>query len=275
MVFLSVSLEFGLFVLEKYTKAQVDEVDEFSRQAPTRIISIGESTTYGLRVKKEQAYSHLLDDWLGDQIKVYNLGIYSITSSTVLRNFEGNILKAKPAIAILCIGNNDFSYSLSQQNTIIDPNFPMSVAKVLYKFRVYKLYKLLMDSNNQKNYSSDAKDDFGQAYTISTYDPSIETKMDWKGFREYAEAQLIFNLDEIVRLANTHGVKLLFVSYFHSPANDPLKRYFSNTGIPLVELTPVDYQQYMSEDGFHPNAEGHAYIGKEIMRVLDPLLDSI
>ena len=275
MLFLLMSLEFGLFVMEKYRKAQVDTIDEFSNQARTRIISIGESTTWGLRVKKDQTYSHLLDNWVGDQIKVYNLGIYSITSTTVLRNFEHNILKAKPAIAILCIGNNDFSYSLNQQNTIVDPNFPLSVAKVLYKFRIYKLYKLLMDKSNDNNFFSHHKDDFGQTYTISTYDLSIEKQMDWNSFHEYAQAQLFFNLDEIIRLANQHGVKLMFVSYFTSPANMPLKGYFSNTSIPFVELTPKNYQQYVSEDGFHPNTAGHEYIGKEIFRVLDPLLDTI
>ena len=53
IAFLLMSLEFGLFVLEKYTKAQVDKIDEFSNQAPTSIISIGESTTWGLGIKKD------------------------------------------------------------------------------------------------------------------------------------------------------------------------------------------------------------------------------
>ena len=275
LLFLLASLEFGLFVLEKFTKAQVDQVDEFSNQAQNRIISIGESTTWGMRVKKEQTYSHLLDKWVGDQTKVYNLGIYSITSSTVLRNFEHNIMKAKPAIAILCIGNNDFSFSLSQQNTIIDPNFPLSVTKVLYKFRIYKLYKLLMDRNNEKIYSSEAQDDFSQSYSVSHWDPSIDEENTGGSFREYAEAQLFFNLDEIIKLANKHGVKLIFVSYFHSPANWPLKRYFSKYTIPLVELDPGDISPYVSEDGFHPSAEGHEYIGKKIFRVLEPLLETL
>jgi lysophospholipase L1-like esterase len=275
IVILLVSLEFGLYALEIYTKARVDRVDEFSSQSQTRIISIGESTTYGLHVQKDQAYSHLLDTWLGNQNKVYNLGIYAITSTTVLRNFEYNILKAKPEIAILCIGNNDFSYSLNQQNTIVDPNFPLSVAKVLYKFRIYKLYKLLMDKNNEKNFSSHHKDDFGQSYTISKFDASIQNEMNWNAFSEYAEAQLFFNLDQIITLANKHDIKLMFVSYFHSLANRPLKRYFSDKSIPLVELTPDDYQQYMSEDGFHPNVEGHEYIGKAIFHELQPLLDTI
>ncbi len=94
-------------------------------------------------------------------------------------------------------------------------------------------------------------------------------------FREYAEEQLFFNLEEMIKLANKHGVKLNFVSYFHSPANEPLKRYFSKTTIPLVELSPGDIQPYVSEDGFHPSAEGHEFIGKAILQVLEPLLETI
>lgn len=269
--FLLASLEFGLFVLEKYTKAQVDEIDKFSNQVNTKIISIGESTTWGHGLKKEETYTHLLDEKVGEKIKIYNLGIYAITSTTILRNFEQNILKAKPAITILCIGNNDFSYSLSQQNTIIDPNFPLNVTKIMYKFRIYKLYKLLLDRSNDKVYFSHHKDELGQTYSISTYDQAIDNSMDWKSFPEYAEAQLAFNIDEIIRLANLYGVKLIFVGYFHSPANGPLKRYFSKKPIPFVQLNPHDYTQY-TLDGFHPNAKGNEYIANEILKVLAPLI---
>ncbi len=151
----------------------------FQSKRRPELFPSGSPPLWGMRVKKEETYFHLLDQWVGDQTKVYNLGIYSITRSTVLRNFEHNILQAKPAIGILCIGNNDFSYSLNRQNTIIDPNFPLSVTKVLYKFRIYKLYKLLMDRNNEKIYSSEAQDDFGQAYPVPTGTYRSIRKMPW------------------------------------------------------------------------------------------------
>ncbi len=265
-----VLLEISLFILEKKTKARIDKVDVYSSNVETRIISIGESTTYGVRVEKDETYTYLLDKRVGEKIKIYNLGIYGITSSTVLRNFEKNIIKIKPAIAIINIGNNDFSSSLSQQNTILDSNLPISITKILYKFRVYKLYKLLIDKNKYKNYLSGSTDEIGQKYLISQHDSSIDSTDDWNFF-SHAATQLIFNINEIIKLAEMYNVELIFVGYFSSIANKYLNDYFFNSTIPFVKLDVDNYKQYLSKDNFHPNAEGHKYIANEIFKELRTL----
>ena len=267
------SFEFSLFILEKITKARVDKASFYSNNAEVRIISIGESTTYGLGVEKDDTYTYQLDKLLGKKIKIYNLGIFSITSTTVLRNFEKNIIKTKSSIAILNIGNNDFSYSLSQQNTILDPNIPLSITKILYAFRIYKFYKLLRDRKNNKNFMTFDTDDIGNKYMISMFDLSIDEKADFNTFFHYADTQLTFNINEIIKLAERYDVKLIFVGYFTSPANKYLKKFFSNSTIPYIEIDNAEnYKQYLTKDNFHPNPKGHEYIASEIFNIVQPLI---
>lgn len=271
-------LELSLFLVGLGFKSRIDVVDGDLESDTVRIVCIGESTTFGLRVDKSQAYPAVIErklpEVLGREVKVYNLGIYAQTSTTILRTFERNLLLFRPQLVIVNMGHNDFSRSLNRQNTVRDPKLPMTLTKLLYQLRVYRAYKLLMDSRNEANRETHKA---GQKVLLARYNRAAEKRaLKTKAFKDAAKAQLEFNTQRMIAIAQRHEVDLVFVGYLDSGATPIMQRIVENEGAPWVDVrTSRALDLYVSRDKWHPSPTGHEHIADRILQhiVRDELID--
>lgn len=73
----------------------------------TRILCVGDSTTYGTGVRREQAWTGMLDEALGPDVEVVNAGVPGYTAFQCARWLEWEGLALDPDVVIVTAGFND------------------------------------------------------------------------------------------------------------------------------------------------------------------------
>ena len=112
------------------------------------------------------------------------------------------------------------------------------------------------------------EDELGNTYLISRFDRDFDLARP-TGFVDQAAAQLSFNIDRMVDIAEEHGVELLFVDYITAVfVNGVLEQILGEKGLPLVQLDVSKPEPYLSDDQFHPNPRGHQLIADRLFNVL-------
>ena len=104
--------------------------EEFDIQKPEgtyRIVSIGESTTYGFGVNVYQAYPYLLQEELQDaysysNVEVINAGVIGYTSYEVLTSFQFRVLDLDPDLIIYYGALNDADSRLEDPGCYNNPS---------------------------------------------------------------------------------------------------------------------------------------------------------
>jgi len=81
----------------------------------SKILSFGDSITYGYNLKKEQNYPSKLSKLLN--IEVVNSGINGNTTEDGLNRIEEEINLISPDLIILCLGGNDFIQKIPVEET--------------------------------------------------------------------------------------------------------------------------------------------------------------
>lgn len=214
-----------------YTAATRHEQVAESPRTGLRIVTLGDSNTYGLFVEREQAYPQRLEArWneaatqTGTQprIEVVNLG-YPGMNSSVLRNRFLDLLRIhRPAVVTIMVGVNDMwtvaePAGLDAAEGLWDPAKRAS--------RVYQLFFLLR---------------YGRGYVPGLemqgrWAPATRPPTDW-------EPQLRQNLRLVVQQAQAAGVQVILLTYpassmLYEAANRILREMASTLRVPLIDLT--------------------------------------
>ena len=96
--------------IDPYGNRQSLHSRKISDRAP-RIVSVGDSLTFGTRLKEQYSYPSKLHDKLQKHLKssvdVRNAGISGHTSIQVLERLERDVIKFHPDIAVVWVGTND------------------------------------------------------------------------------------------------------------------------------------------------------------------------
>ena len=113
-----------------------------------RILSLGESTTFGAGVENRETYSALLQQYLNrayktDRFKVINAGVSAYTSFQSLMYLKTEGLKLKPDMVVFYHETNDYlpSYLRGSGNTVIGMNLS---DKQRYESQVRRVHRTLM-----------------------------------------------------------------------------------------------------------------------------------
>jgi len=122
-----------------------------SQRENYRVLCIGESTTAPLTLTNDFSYpaqlQHILDSKnIGIKFSVINKGVVSITSSYVVANLENYLDYYKPDVVITMIGINDGGTS----RLYIKPQKPGPIREFLWKFKTYKLSRLILMHSAKK-----------------------------------------------------------------------------------------------------------------------------
>lgn len=230
-----------------------------------RILSLGESTTFGLQLPIEATYSFRLEQLMGPveggTVRVINAGVpgYSIFQGLAYLRCCG--LALKPDAVLLYFGFNDFlpiSYRVDR-DAGAEARQGLLTDIQLFEQRQQPLYRATHTLATYSNFarfllfrvSSDA---------TSSSRSSSQPRVPLEDRRRI--------LTELLALANEHALRLIVIVpwYLEFSGHEALLREFAAAH----DLVLVDIPRHVSPradyfiDPFHPNAAGHEIIARLI-----------
>ena len=234
----------------------------YDKNADFVILSIGESTTFGMGVEPEQTYSKKLERMLNNNLgnisfTVINKGVGAQVSTSVVRNIDNQMVKYEPNLVISLLGINDFSDRLSKiksiKNGLLEP---------LKHLRIYKLGSLMIDYFR-------AGTTIVEGGAMRFYSPTGSNF----SVKETYMKQLEYNYDEIItKVRNNYHSDIVLITYISCgtyPINGFIRQTARDHNAPYVyNKVHCGNSELFSEDNWHPNEQGHELIAKNLYNVL-------
>lgn len=184
------SLHIGGYFFQLQTK-KGEITKNFSRAKDSlRILCVGDSFTFGVGAKNGDSYPEQLQKLLNEENMkwtVYNLGAGGMNSSTLLLKLPEWIKLYRPRMIVLLIGANDIwnfqnsNYYLFQKGKRV---YIYRLENFLFKFRTYKLLKLLVMGMNKLIFGQ--KENHVNFTPVRKPNPEVEANLElaWKYFNQ-------------------------------------------------------------------------------------------
>jgi lysophospholipase L1-like esterase len=280
LMVLVVALELGLRLAGWATltlRARQAGGDASQRPGIVRMLHLGESTTFGLGVKREEAYPAIVAEDLrtrhpGHEFVSTNRGVPGLVTSAMERTLNEKLTLIHPRLVTIMAGANDFNEELNGLASQ-DRFLPQRVAGLLSSLRIYKTLWLgfqLMRPSVRLEQGEVIYYHHGGSKNILYETPRDEQRIAEVTF------QLEDNLRRMIGAARKAGSIVLLVGYIQAiEENKILMRVANETAVPYVStyLEPeARRRDLFVADGWHPSALGHRYIADRIAAVVDPLI---
>jgi lysophospholipase L1-like esterase len=249
------------------------------------ILSLGESTTYGLWVNPEQNYSYILEQRLNayDNNKIYrviNLGFCGAITDDILECFQESLNYYNPIAVTVCMGVNDFSYMVNYLNHGLNKKgiHPFSFENSLVKPKFTRNLLLLNLISNYFFFSDKSdnwvvvKDREGHEY-LGFYKEDDK----YKQLDESATNKVVENIEKnylkLIQYCKSKNIKLYIVSYINCPhANRISKIIATKYNVNFVDNEKKDngkIWQLTANDRFHANQRGHQLMAFNIFKEME------
>lgn len=259
-----------------------------------RILCLGDSLTFGDGVAVEDTYPKQLETMLNargeHKYEVINTGVPSYDTWQEVTFFKTKGAQFEPRIVVLGFYGNDIvprpavvQTSLSGEGTLKRKGFggflPDGVVHILKGSR----FLLLLKDRAGKLVESTRPSPehlHQQALLDGLPDEFVE-----QGWQEVESS-----LQQMVELQKTHGFRFLIVIFpmaeqlLHEHPNAQyqarLKSIAEKLNIPLIDLKPVfqrefrDFGSLFIEWDGHPNPKAHRLAAEELVRILNPMVQS-
>ena len=246
-----------------------------------RVLSLGDSRTFGWGLKQEETYSdqlrRLLQEQLGGakKIEVINAGVNAWSYSQMLVYFRDIALHYQPDVVVLAEANLWTQFS--------ERNSAKFVKKFMWRVRLknflrrFAIYHYLVEVKLKDVYER-------QRTKFVPVDPTRDAL-----FKEQQQqdpnAAFRAAIEELCRLAQSNGVKpvLLYLpmaddlNATEAPAILKIKQEVHNMmNMPLVDLTR-DFRAegktlYLEADPVHLNARGNEIVGRRLFETVQDLI---
>ena len=263
----------------------------------TRIVTIGDSSTFGMGAEPEHMFQHILEAKLNEQIaghyEIINLGISGQNTRHGLGTLRHYALPLEPDLLVISYGANDPRLVPIATDELLagDDTWVGTVRFAMLKWRSYRLLRRLLFT-----YRNPLTVDPEVAAVVAPRVPAVSVD-------EYRE-----NLIEIVQTARQAGVRTLLLSvctrnkvyvaninnvskWTNTPIvnagtlfresldaladgtlhREKVKHYRSIYGRRALRSRR---QWYVTSDGCHPNWVGHTLIADEMLPLVRKALDT-
>jgi lysophospholipase L1-like esterase len=241
-----------------------------------RILFIGESTTFGLGVRPEQAYPAVLTRMLekrhpGVPFQGVNRGVPGVVTASMLMTLPDNLARYRPNLVVVQAGANDFNERLNGIEPPGRDGLPGPVSRALQNLRLYKSARLALElrkpgmkfENGQMLYYR-----HGASQNILYDQPRDEAKV------VQVSRRLKDNLARIVALCRQAGARVVFAGYMHSPEeNRILREAARENSVTFADCAAPNFRpapELLNSDGWHPSPAGRSEerrVGKECRRL--------
>lgn len=263
-----------------------------------RIITMGDSNTYGLYLDKQDAYPKQLESiWNTAHphrpIEVINLGYPGANSSRLVANFEKAVRQFQPDIVLIMIGTNDgwtAPITLTESTSNNVSFHPISWIKI--HSRLYRLFCLatrqpFQDDDLTAVTTSDPKQREtakGRPATINYKNTAFDFSMNFRPVTAQfdVEAEMQKNIERLIQLGKNHHIEVFLLTYaadkgYYKQANkvaiktaaDNDYPYLINTINTFKDLQPSknNSNPYFFSD-LHATAQGNQILANEISKQL-------
>ena len=270
-----------------------------------RILSLGESTTFGGRVSNEGTYSALLEKLLNEYdntryYRVINAGVSAYSSFQSLKYLELRGLKLKPDLVLFYHELNDYLPSTvrGSNNTEIGM---LKTDRQLYESRMSGTSRLFMEHSALYAFLSlgytrlkvnafNRKDFNNPLLEIGLPDIAIRPRLvavkDGKAVstnlneqslgRRVSEKERLENLKNLLALCKAKGIQLVIIhpAYAVSSKHEcTLTNFCKQYQVSMFEAYDVLHPSnapdgHLFYDRFHPTAEGHYLLAKGLAEFL-------
>lgn len=222
---------------------------EPKRDDVARVVCLGDSVTFGFKVKERESYPALLQERLsaGHRVEVLNVGVPGYSSLQGRRQFARDIVALGPDLVIVSLGNNDLL-----DGSLLDSRQPVYSASVFaWRQRVLRLN--LTRALTQLRRPTQTQPNLSRCTAEETRD----------------------NLTAIARTAARHGVKAVFFHPLHAREAD-LKLPIVTVPDPLptidvagafAEARPWGRPLFQLDDN-HPTPPGYRVMTERIAEFL-------
>ena len=237
-----------------------DEFNPKKEKGELRIITTGDSCTFGDGVGNWQSYGNILEKSLQSQmpdrkVTVINAGVPGYTSYQILTQLKEELIKLKPDVVTLYVGLND---NIPANDSIPDINRAPKGALL----RAFNRIRFLRTVQGLEL--------FVGRYLRPLRQQVVSPDPDHHTFRVPFD-QYIENICAIKELGDKNGFKVIIMTLPHqfpdeSERNPLIRDASSQCKIPLLDLwTLMKKRQNLGEkmylsDGGHPNKLGHQRI---------------
>lgn len=275
-----------------------------------RILSLGESTTFGAGVEDNETYSYLLGEYLSDTlndtyVNVLNCGFSAYSSFQGVKYLELYGLSYQPDMVLVYFEVNDYlpstlrSYGFDETKAYLtdkqlyESKFNSLATKIItsskfltflhYRYAAFRLRQL--DKKDLPNPLTNVGIE-GENPTAGRLAKEENGKLERAGFKEdnfgqrVSETERLENLQSFKRICEEHNIELVIIhpSYANSsPHQCVLTKFCSEEGVKIFEAFPSlhpnllePYQLYW--DDAHPTAQGHQGLAEDLAQFLTPIV---
>jgi len=243
--------------------------DEFSlekRKGVFRIISLGDSSTFGDCVRNGETFSAVLKNNPDrSKVEVINAGIPGYTSHQVLKYLAMEILNLDPDVVIVMVGANDMTpakNNIPDKERVQADKLILKTRKTFGRLKTYQflMSKLISFSEKFKRRGSEN----GKMVLRVGYDDFVS------------------NLIKIKKLGERKGFAVIFMTVPHMfeiehQMNPYTRKAANQSGAILLDLAKQmkvlqnQGESLYQDDGGHPSVAGHAHIA----RMLSPIIKNL
>jgi hypothetical protein len=263
-----------------------------------RILSLGESSTFGIGVGDAQTYSSRLGVHLNEalperHVTVANAGVPAWSSFQSLKYLELRGLELEPDLVLFYHELNDYLPSslrdssnneigaLQTDRELYDSRLQRTrraffERSALFRFLSYQIARLRIAGFGTADFDNPLLDiglpDIGLAPRLKQRDGEAVARNEWVLGRRVSEPERLRNLEELQALARREGLSLVLIhpAYRHSERHTCLLTEFAErSGIPWFEAFDslhIDGEPEESSflDSMHPSREGHERLARDL-----------
>ncbi len=253
-----------------------------------RILSLGESTSFGAGVADDETYAKVVERLLRERFpdrtwEVVNAGVGAYSSFQCVQYLEKYGLALQPDMVMLFSGANDGLASYVRNYANLKDGFGYTdkelyavrhrwagLLRLLNRSDLYKLFKQLQTGRLLENYGQNVAGKEDQLKKQRVWRPRVPLDDRRENLQRYAD------------LAAQHRVVPVFLlpAYWTSPAHpeDVMREVAREKKVMLIDLPAALHASgqfekcwfSMDEVGGHPNATGHRLMAETIVAALIP-----
>jgi hypothetical protein len=237
-----------------YIRSQGTAVESWTTSGALRVLSLGDSNTYGLHLKdRNQAYPMVLQQLWRQRfprqpIEVINAGVPGTNSSKLRNQFPALLRAFNPDVVTIMIGVNDF-WTEPEPIRSLDVEQSEEPFSLWRYSRLYRLLYMIVRASQQPQVEVEFANPQGYRPGRGTVRYGKEAfDLGWTqqaptGVRGW-QAMHMENCKAIAEQARAAGATLIFLTYasqsqFYGVANMMVRKAAAVTDVPLVDLQPV------------------------------------
>lgn len=262
-----------------------------------RVLSLGESTTFGAGVKNNQTYSALLEEFLrladsSHTYRVINAGVSAYSSFQSLKYLELRGFELEPNLVLFYHEINDFLPSsireiesshetgLALTDRQLYESKRLAIQRGLLQYSA--LYRMLSFQRSRTQLANEANLPAKTQVEHTPIPKSFSAVASIDGIRAVNLPPRVTleerkeNLRHLQKMCDDHGVKLVIIhpSYAESIRHEcELTVFCKNSGVPVFEAYgslhpdgPTGEHRFL--DIWHPSPSGHRALAKNLARFL-------